>query len=119
MAGPEEVLLIEGVGGLMVPLAPGLTALDWMTALRCPVVLVTGSYLGSLSHSLTALSVLRQAGLPLAGLVVSESEGSTVGLAETVEALGSWAETLPVVALPRIPGADPWQRAPDLTGLIS
>jgi len=117
--GPEEVLLIEGVGGLMVPLSEGLTGLNWIKALGCPAILVAGSYLGSLSHSLTALSVLRQAHLALSGLVVSETEGSTVVLEETAAALGSWSEGVPVMALPRIAGPDPWQRAPDLTRLVS
>ena len=117
--GPEEVLLIEGVGGVMVPLAPALTIRDWILALRYPAILVTGSYLGSLSHTLTALAVLREAALPVAGLVVSESEGSTVSLQETVAELQLWAKGAPVLALPRITGPEPWQRAPDLTALIS
>jgi dethiobiotin synthetase len=103
----------------MGPLGPDSTVLDWIRALGCPVILVAGSYLGSLSHSLTALSVLRAAGLPLAGLVVSESEASTVGLAETAAALRLWTEGAPVLAVPRIAGPEPWRRAPDLTGLVS
>ena len=117
--GPEQVLLIEGVGGLMVPLAPDLTVLDWIRALGCPAILVAGSYLGSLSHSLTALSVLRQAGLALSGIVVSETPNSSVALDETVAALGSWAAPAPMLMLPRIEGSDPWRRAADLTPLVS
>jgi len=116
MAGPEEVLLIEGIGGVMVPLAPGVTVLDWIKALGVPAILVTGSYLGSLSHALTALKVLRLAGVPLKGLIISESEES-IGLAETAAELRLWTDA-PVVALPRVAGADPWRRAPDLTGRL-
>lgn len=69
-------LLIEGVGGVMVPLDARRTVLDWMAALGCPALLVTGSYLGTLSHTLTALSALRSAGVPVAGIVVNESAKS-------------------------------------------
>ena len=115
--GKEDILLVEGVGGVMVPLSEDRTVLDWMAALGFPAVLVAGSYLGTLSHTLTALSVLRQAKIPLAGIVVSETEGSPVTLDETVDALLRWAS--PVLAIPRIEGADPWRRAPDLSALLS
>ena len=66
-------IFIEGVGGIMVPLDQTHTVLDWMSALRIPVLLVAGSYLGTISHTLTALHVLAQRNLDIAGVVVSES----------------------------------------------
>lgn len=75
MAQPGP-LLIEGVGGVMVPLDGHHTVLDWMAALGCPALLVTGSYLGTLSHTLTALAALRGAGVPVAGIAVNESADS-------------------------------------------
>ena len=45
------MLLIEGIGGIMVPLDARHTVLDWMNALDLPLLLVAGSYLGSLSHT--------------------------------------------------------------------
>lgn len=113
-----DVLLVEGVGGVMVPLARGVTVLDWIARLRYPVILVTGSYLGTISHTLTAVEVLRMRRIPLAGLVVSESEASTVGLSPTAHAIGDFVAA-PVLPLPRIPGQEPWWRAPDLTALLS
>ncbi len=56
-------VFIEGVGGIMVPLDQTHTVLDWMSALRIPVLLVAGSYLGTISHTLTALHVLAQRNL--------------------------------------------------------
>jgi len=47
-------LVIEGVGGVMVPLDKSHTVLDWMAALGIPAILVAGTYLGSISHALTA-----------------------------------------------------------------
>ena len=55
------MLFIEGVGGIMVPLDGARTVLDWMAALEIPLLLVVGGYLGTISHTLTALDVLRAA----------------------------------------------------------
>ena len=53
----QDLLLIEGVGGVMVPLDGERTILDVMMALQLPLILVTGSYLGTISHTLTALDL--------------------------------------------------------------
>ena len=50
-AGPEDILLIEGVGGVMVPLTRDKTVLDWIEAIDAPCLLVAGSYLGTISHT--------------------------------------------------------------------
>jgi dethiobiotin synthetase len=78
----NQSVLIEGVGGVMVPLDPDHTILDLMTDLALPVILVTGSYLGTLSHTLTALAVLQMKGLRCVA-VVSETVGSCIGLERT------------------------------------
>jgi dethiobiotin synthetase len=107
MAQRDGVLLIEGVGGIMVPLDARRTVLDWMEALGLPVILVCGSYLGSISHTLTAVDVLVRHGLRPATLVVNETAGSTVGLPETVETLARFVEPCRMVALPRATAAAP------------
>lgn len=94
-------LLVEGVGGVMVPLDGRRGVLDWVAGLGCPAVVVAGSYLGTISHSLTALAVLRARGVPVLALLVSETEGSSVGLDETVAALAEQAAPCPVLAVPR------------------
>jgi dethiobiotin synthetase len=98
----EEILLCEGVGGVMVPLNDTHTTLDWMKALNWPVIVVGGSYLGAISHTLTALETLRSRGIAAHRLVVSESENSNVDFAETCLTLQQHLPvTLPVVKLPR------------------
>lgn len=104
-AGPAEgdaVVLVEGIGGAMVPLSEDETVLDWMTALSWPVIVVTGSYLGTLSHTLTAVESIRLRGLEVAGIVVSESAESPVPLKETAETIGRFAAPAPVITLPRM-----------------
>ena len=102
----DDILLIEGIGGVMVPLDAERTILDVMMALQLPLILVTGSYLGSISHTLTALDALYRRNLPVMTIVVSETPGSEVELDDTVAAIARFAE--PVIGLPRAqqrPGA--------------
>lgn len=114
-SGPEGLLLIEGVGGLMVPLTETETVLDWIKALACPSVMVAGSYLGTISHTLTAMETAEKHGLDIAAIVISESEDSPVPISETANAIGRFLSGVPILELPRLaPGCAPWQEAPDL-----
>jgi dethiobiotin synthetase len=97
-----ERVLIEGVGGVMVPLDERHTVLDWMSALRLPVLLVAGSYLGTISHTLTALRVLAQRNLTVAAVAVSESLAPGAPLDETVATIARFADMIEVVGVPRL-----------------
>ena len=97
----RDILLIEGVGGIMVPLDGDRTILDVMLALQRPLILVAGSYLGTISHTLTALDALYRRDLKILAVIVSETPGSTVPLDDTVAAIARFAE--PVIGLPRQP----------------
>lgn len=83
----QKIHLIEGVGGVMVPLHGAFTVLDWIEQVGCPCLLVVGSYLGTLSHTLTAIRVLEMKQIPILAIVVNETVGSSVSLYETTENL--------------------------------
>ena len=100
------VLLIEGIGGVMVPLDAHHTVLDLMSLLRSPAMLVSGSYVGTISHTLTALEVLARRNVEIAAIVVSESPASAASLDETVAAIAHFADVIPVIGLPRPAGAE-------------
>jgi dethiobiotin synthetase len=102
VAGHTDIVLIEGVGGIMVPLDDRHTVLDWMCALRLPLLLVGGSYLGSISHTLTCIDVLRSRELGVAALVVSETPGSTVALEDTIATVARFAGGVRMISLPRL-----------------
>lgn len=102
VSAASGILLIEGVGGVMVPLDDEHTVLDWMAALDVSVLLVGGSYLGAISHALTALDVLGRRGLHIKAMIVNETPGSTVDLAETVATLQRFAKEVPIIALRRL-----------------
>ena len=101
MADPRGPLLIEGAGGVMSPFAEGATCLDAIKALGLPCLLVTGTYLGAISHTLTALAAMRAAGCAPRAIAVNESEGSGVSLAETMAELAGFAPGVVAVAIRR------------------
>ena len=95
----RTITLIEGVGGVMVPLDERHTVLDWAEALTVPVVLVAGSYLGSMSHTLTALLALKTRGIPVAAVVVNETPASGVALDATLSSLARHAQGIPLLGI--------------------
>jgi dethiobiotin synthetase len=98
----RHTLLIEGIGGAMVPLDDHRTVLDWMSVLRVPIVLVTGTYVGAISHTLTSLEVLARRNLDIAAVAISESQGSAASLADTITTIERFADAIPMVGIPRL-----------------
>ena len=105
-ADARAISFIEGVGGIMVPLDDRHTVLDWISALRVPILLVAGSYLGTISHTLTALHVLAQRNLDIAAVVVSESAAPGASLDDTVATIARFAAPIEVVGVPRLAAGD-------------
>jgi dethiobiotin synthetase len=101
MRTSDGTLFIEGVGGIMVPLNSRHTVLDWMRALDLPLILVAGSYLGTISHTLTALDVLARARLKVSALVINETGDGAVPLDETITTLRRFTGT-PIATIPRV-----------------
>jgi dethiobiotin synthetase len=98
---PEEnadYLLIEGVGGVMVPLTENKTIADLITALDIPAIVVAGTYLGSISHTLTALTTLAAHNINVAKLVVNQSQ-DCVGADAIIASLINFTD-VPIVFLP-------------------
>lgn len=100
IASAEGPALVEGVGGLMSPITEDATGLDWITSLGLPVLLVSGSYLGAISHALTAAEVLKARGQALRAVIVSESEGAPTP-PETVAAAIARHAKIPVRCMHR------------------
>jgi dethiobiotin synthetase len=103
-----DLVLVEGVGGVMSPISEDGTGLDLMQALDLPAVLVGGSYLGAISHVLTAAETLRAHALEIGAIVISESGGPDhPDFAETLAAVAQFAPGTPVVGAHR-DGDDAW-----------
>lgn len=101
-ASTADLTLVEGVGGVMSPIAEDATGLDLMLALGLPTVLVGGSYLGAISHTLTAIETLRGRGLPIHAVVISQSaEPDAPDFAQSVESVAAFAGDVRVIAAAR------------------
>ena len=96
----EDALLIEGIGGVMVPLDAQFTVRDWIAELGLPVLLVAGTHLGAISHTLSALAALRDVGVKPAAIVVNESAGG-VSIENTLASLAPHADDVPLLTLGR------------------
>jgi dethiobiotin synthetase len=109
------ITLIEGVGGLMVPLNSQQLVIDWIEAVDIPVIVVGGSYLGAINHMLLSLEALQGRNIAITGVVISQSP-DCCGLAATCDAIAAFAPTnLPLIPLPRV---NSWKNAPDLLSLL-
>jgi len=95
----ETIVLIEGVGGVMSPIAGDGLNIDLIAALACPSILIGGSYLGAINHTLTALAALRARAVKVRGLVVNETFGSPVDFAATVASLARFVPDVALITL--------------------
>ncbi len=100
IATNDGILLIEGVGGVIVPLDEHVTTLDLMERLGLPLIFVGGTYLGAISHILSGMDALRHRGLEPRAVVVSETLGSSVALDATLATLAHFVNS-PLLALRR------------------
>jgi dethiobiotin synthetase len=98
IAAAEGLLIIEGAGGVMSPIAQDGLNLDLMAALNLPVVLAAANYLGAISHGLTALTALQTRGLSVAAVVVQDLAPDGPDIADTVAALRLYAPGVMILA---------------------
>lgn len=90
-------LLIEGAGGILVPVNDQETVADLMVHLGLPVILVSRHYLGSINHTLLSVEYLRSRGLIIAGLIHSGGDSP-----ETVRIIKKLTGVAPLVELPEL-----------------
>jgi dethiobiotin synthetase len=99
-AAAAEVLVCEGVGGLLVPLTPGYLVRDLALDLGLPIVVAARTGLGTINHTLLTLEAARTGGLAVAGVVMTpwpaDPEPIERSNRATVERLGD----VPVSGLP-------------------
>ncbi|MDE6039987.1 MAG: dethiobiotin synthase [Muribaculaceae bacterium] len=72
LADRYDVVLIEGAGGLFVPLTDDFFAIDYVAHRRLPAILVTNGRLGSINHTILSLEAIRTHGIELAGVVYNQ-----------------------------------------------
>lgn len=98
---PEtETLIIEGAGGIMVPLNDEHFMLDLMKAFDIPVLLVADSALGTINHTLLSLEQMRRKGVDVFGVVMNGPKNP--GNREAIEQFGKIRVLAEIEPLPEI-----------------
>ncbi len=101
----DEMLVVEGVGGLLVPLTERYTVCDFAVALGLPVVIAARPGLGTINHTLLTLRAARSAGLQVSAVVLTPwpQQPTTMERSnrETIERLGE----VEVESLARVPSS--------------
>jgi len=92
-AARHDLLIIEGIGGLLVPINRKTLLIDLVAELAAPVLLMAKSGLGTINHTLLSLLALRQRQIDCMGVLFSDEAGSldekiTADNLETIAALG-------------------------------
>jgi dethiobiotin synthetase len=101
-AAGADAVVVEGVGGLLVPIAPEWTVRDLAVALRLPVVVAARPGLGTISHTLLTLEVARAAQLDVRAVVLTPwPDEPTVMQRSTRETIAALAHVA-VHALPEV-----------------
>ncbi len=95
-------LIIEGAGGILVPINEEQTVADLIVHLGVPAILVSRHYLGSINHTLLSINYLKTRGIPLAGLVYSGGESP-----QTVRIVEDLTGVAPLAELPEMPELSP------------
>ncbi|MYM75231.1 dethiobiotin synthase [Duganella sp. FT134W] len=99
----SDAVVVEGVGGFIVPLNDEFDTADLAEQLELPVVLVVGLRLGCISHALLTVEAILSRGLKLAGWVANETQADMAFADENVAAL---AQRIPAPLLGRVPRLD-------------
>ena len=97
----NDLVLIEGVGGTMVPINDKFTIMDLIIKLNIPVILTIGSYLGSISHTLNAYEILNKYNINISSIVVMQSESQDVGVEHTINSIKNYIKKIPIIFFKR------------------
>lgn len=106
LAGRYDAVLLEGAGGLMVPLTRSLLTVDYVREMGYPVILVTSGRLGSINHTLLSLESLKSRGMELAILAFNmfpEEEDDTISRDTREYLKGVLAKDFPEAGYMEIP----------------
>lgn len=82
VCGQCDMIVVEGIGGVRVPISQGVDVLDLAAGMKLPVVIVARPGLGTINHTLLTVDAVRSAGLHVAGVVVSGYDLDTADVAE-------------------------------------
>lgn len=100
-----SVGVLEGIGGLHVPLTDGHEVVDLVAALDCSAVVVARSGLGTLNHTALTIEALQRRNVPVLAVVLNQYDGDTVAERSNPETLKSMIDA-PVLTMPSVDRSD-------------
>ena len=69
LSGRYDIVLVEGAGGLMVPIADDFFTVDYVASRNLPIIIVTNGILGSINHTVLSLEAIRSRGISLHSVI--------------------------------------------------
>ncbi|MCX5649404.1 MAG: dethiobiotin synthase [Planctomycetota bacterium] len=89
----HEILLVEGIGGILCPVTPAMSVADLAKEFRLPLLVVARSTLGTINHTALVIEAARARGLAVAGVVINRYNHESPDLAEMTSPDEIWRVT--------------------------
>jgi dethiobiotin synthetase len=89
----HEILLVEGIGGILCPVTPAMSVADLAKEFRLPLLVVARSTLGTINHTALTIEAARARGLAVAGVVINRYNHESPDLAEMTSPDEIWRVT--------------------------
>ena len=102
-----DALVVEGIGGLLVPLTPGYLVRDLARDLALPVVVAARAGLGTINHTLLTLEAARAVGLRVAAVVLTPWPAAPGAMERSNQATIAALGAVELATLPTLPDAAP------------
>ncbi len=116
----HDFMIVEGIGGVLVPLTRNFFVADLIRRLKLPAIIVTRSGLGTINHTLLTIHCLKERKIPIKGIVINDSIKGKKTLAEktlpeTIESLSGVPVLgrIPYLLKGRLTDLDPFLKATD------
>lgn len=110
-----DAVIVEGVGGFIVPFTDSVSSADLAVALNLPVILVVGLRLGCISHALLTAEAIRARGLTIAGWVANRVDPTMAFSDGNITTLEKWLGAPRLGAMPNLQSFDGAEQYLDLS----
>jgi dethiobiotin synthetase len=97
-----DVLLVEGIGGLLVPLGKNYTVADLISRLHCPTLIVSRNRLGTINHTLLTVKALQAVGIKRLRIVMVEDKKPDISARSNPKIIKKMALSGPVFLIPNL-----------------
>ncbi len=104
----RDFVLVEGAGGLLVPITRTIAYADLFSRWHCDLLIVSGNRLGVINHTLLTVRAAQTAGLPIRAVVLTSLTGRDASVAEATN-FDALRELLPEIPFIRFPWVDRWE----------